>query len=189
MKTRSRDRAGEGVADRAALARRVVRDNALAIGAANVVGGVLVGVFLIWVVPVPVSRGLGKNLNLILAASYLTAASIAGQMLGRRTGAPVLAWLRAGRQPTPHEREVTLRQQPLPGAWRSPCCSCASPPCWPGSRPRYLPRGRSPTRSSRSAWRLPRSRPAAPTSRCRSTTATRSGSCRPASTAWLPDCA
>src|SRR5258708_23760248 len=110
MTTRSRDRAGEGVADRAALARRVVRDNALAIGAANVVGGVLVAVFLIWVVPIPVSRGLGKNANLILAVSYLTAASIAGQMLGRRTGAPVLAWLRAGRQPTPHEREVTLRQ-------------------------------------------------------------------------------
>src|SRR5947199_5835073 len=109
MNARSRDPAGEGVADRAALVRRVVRNNALAIGAANVVGGVLVAVFLIWVVPVPVSRGLGKNLNLILAVSYLIAASIAGQILGRRTGAPVLAWLRAGRRPDAHEREVTLR--------------------------------------------------------------------------------
>src|SRR2546421_9270631 len=110
MITGTRDRAGQPVPDRRALARDVVRRNAVAIGGANVIGGVLVAVFLVWVVPVPVARRLGQELNLVLAAVYIVVASIAGQLLGRHTAAPVLSWLREGRQPNAHEREVTLRQ-------------------------------------------------------------------------------
>jgi adenylate cyclase len=80
------------------------------INAANVLGALLVTVFLVWVVPVPVPRVEGEQLNLILAPAYLLAASVAGQLLGRRTGAVVLAWLGEGRLPDPRERDVTLRQ-------------------------------------------------------------------------------
>jgi adenylate cyclase len=88
----------------------VVRQTAFAIGAANVIGGVLVAVFLVWVVPVPGPRAQGREVNLILAVVYLLAASVVGQLLGRRTGAPVLSWLREGRRPDARERDVTLRQ-------------------------------------------------------------------------------
>jgi adenylate cyclase len=90
--------------------RGVVRQTAFAIGAANAIGGVLVAVFLVWVVPVPGPRAQGQEVNLILAVVYLLAASVVGQLIGRRTGAPALSWLREGRRPDAHEREVTLRQ-------------------------------------------------------------------------------
>jgi adenylate cyclase len=97
-------------AERTDLARLLKRRLTLQINALNMLGATLVLVFLLWIVPVPVPRREGELLNVIVAVAYALLSSLAGQLLGGRTGGPIIAWLSEGRMPDAHEREVTLRQ-------------------------------------------------------------------------------
>jgi adenylate cyclase len=95
----------------AALDRRVVRRLSVAIVAANVFGGVLVFVFLVYVAPTAVGPGWdeGSLGNLIAFVIFMPLATATGWRLSYRIGAPVRAWVRAGRMPDEREREITVR--------------------------------------------------------------------------------
>src|SRR5436190_4970854 len=110
MFTASRVGVWEPGADRAAFVRGVSRQLTFALVAANVLGGVVVAVFLFLVVPVPVPRAVGLEVNLIVAAAFILGGVVVGPLLGRRTGAPVISWLEEDRPPDAHERAVALRQ-------------------------------------------------------------------------------
>jgi adenylate cyclase len=100
--------------DRAEVASALRRALTIQITAANVAGALILGVFLVWVIPLPgVPRAKGLTANLIVGFAYLVLASATGQRLGLRTAAPVSAWLEAGREPDPGERDATLRQASL----------------------------------------------------------------------------
>lgn len=100
----------------AELARIVTRQMTFGLVAANVLGGVLVAVFLFLVVPLPVARGLGETVDLIAAGAFLLGGVLVGPFLGRRTAAPVTGWLQDERAPDATELEVTLRQAVLQSA-------------------------------------------------------------------------
>jgi hypothetical protein len=105
MITASRGDRWEPGVELAALLRRKARQLTIAIGVANLLGGVLVAVFLSWVVPLPVPRAQDHTVGVILVVPYLLVALVSGQLLGRRTAAPVFSWLSEGRRPDAHERE------------------------------------------------------------------------------------
>jgi adenylate cyclase len=100
--------------DRAEIATALRRNLTIQMTAANVVGALILAVFLTWVIPLPgVPRSKGLTANLVVAVAYLLLASATGQILGRRSAAPVYAWLEARREPDPSERDATLRQAAL----------------------------------------------------------------------------
>jgi adenylate cyclase len=80
--------------------------------AANVLGGVVVLVLLVFVAPVPreVAHNLGLGLvNIALFGAYVGISVVAASRRVQSIRAPVDAWLASGRPPTPAERELTLR--------------------------------------------------------------------------------
>ena len=92
--------------------RRVRRQTTIAIVAANVLGALLVTVFLAFVVPVPSVSHPGRLtvLNLIVFAVGMPVAVWVGRSWSLRAAAPTRAWLSAGRAPDARERELALRQ-------------------------------------------------------------------------------
>jgi adenylate cyclase len=95
----------------AALDRLVVRQLSVAIPAANIPGGLLVFVFLVYIAPSPVGSGWGSGglRNLIALVAFMPLATAIGWRFSQRIGAPVRAWVRAGRIPNERERELTVR--------------------------------------------------------------------------------
>jgi adenylate cyclase len=112
--------AGEDRSEGIAIERSTGRRLSIAIPVANAVGGLLVLVFLTFVVPTPVYDDAQTRLNLIVFAVFLPIALIVGWNLGQRAGAPVRAWLREGRIPNEREVELTVqlptRLTQVPGA-------------------------------------------------------------------------
>jgi adenylate cyclase len=83
------------------------------VSAANIVGGVLVFVFLGLVVPQPAEVAYDWGLllrNLALFVPFLIGATVVANAFGPRMGEPVKAWFVAGRDPDARERYITLRQ-------------------------------------------------------------------------------
>ncbi|HEX8066933.1 MAG TPA: adenylate/guanylate cyclase domain-containing protein [Thermoleophilaceae bacterium] len=101
----------EAADEGAELDRRLRRRLALAIPAANVVGALLVLVFLAFVVPTAVDRSAEELIerNLLVFAGFLPIALAAGIVWGLRERGSSPEWVTAGRPPDDHEREVTLR--------------------------------------------------------------------------------
>jgi adenylate cyclase len=98
---------------RAAEWRHIQRRLAVGLTAANVVGGIIVFVFLGLVVPAPAEVAYDWGLllrNIALFVPFLVGATIAANVFGPRIGVPVRAWFVAGREPDPRERTITLRQ-------------------------------------------------------------------------------
>jgi adenylate cyclase len=98
--------------EKAGLYYRVRRQLSVAILGANVLGALLVFVFLSYVVPTPSvddSDALVR-LSLIVFAVFLPVALVAGVVWGLRVTAPVRAWLVDGRALDEGMREVVLRE-------------------------------------------------------------------------------
>jgi len=103
-------RSAERVAE---LLARVNRDLTVSVTAAHAIGGVVVFVFLGFVLPAPLGfeHASGSVLirNLGVLAIYGPAALIAGNVVGRRRFGPWLKWLQTG-EPSPEAgRELALR--------------------------------------------------------------------------------
>jgi adenylate cyclase len=94
------------------LYQRVRRQLTIGIGAANVVGALLVLVFLGYVVPTPAVHDSNAvlRLNLLVFAGFMPVAIVVGHIWSLRVTAPVRAWLVAARAPDEHELEATLRE-------------------------------------------------------------------------------
>jgi adenylate cyclase len=106
------------------LWRRNVRRSAAALVISNALAAVVVFVYLSWVVPAPSVPHAGRVtlLNLAVFAVYLAAAFPIVAVWSMRRARPIRAWMLEGREPTPAERDLTLRAplhqlQVLAGAW------------------------------------------------------------------------
>ena len=105
--------AGSTDGPRAAEWKRIQRRLAVGLSAANVVGGIIVFVFLGLVVPAPAEVAYDWGLllrNFALFVPFLIAAIVAANVFGPRVGVAVRAWFVAGREPDSRERTITLRQ-------------------------------------------------------------------------------
>jgi adenylate cyclase len=107
-----------------ALWRRTVRRSTAAIAGANALAAAVAFVFLSWVVPVPAVAHPGRVtlLNLAVFVAYLALAFPLVWVSSIRRAAPTRAWIVAGREPTPAERDLALRAplrvlQTLASAW------------------------------------------------------------------------
>jgi adenylate cyclase len=83
----------------------------VAIPAANLLGAVIVFIFLAWVVPAPAASHVADltRLNLIVFVVGVPLAISAGRVWALRVSGPIRAWLIAERFPNARERELTLR--------------------------------------------------------------------------------
>jgi adenylate cyclase len=93
------------------LWERSVRRSALAIVASNALAAVVVFAYLSWVVPLPSIAHPGRVtlLNLVVFTIYLGLAFPIGWAWSMRRVRPIRDWMAAGREPTPGERDLTLR--------------------------------------------------------------------------------
>lgn len=85
--------------------------------AANVVGAVVVYLFLAFVSPPSSTSEESLALELATFATYLVAAALTGYQVGLKTFRPVARWLEETRDPTQDELEVTLAQPFRQAAW------------------------------------------------------------------------
>lgn len=101
-----------GAARGAALYLRLRRQLRAAIPAANMLGALLVFVFLAYVVPTPTTRYSDQlvRLNLIVFLGAMPVLICIGMVWSLRVNAPTRAWLIAGVSPGPAERELALRE-------------------------------------------------------------------------------
>ena len=100
------------VARGAALRVRLGRQLGAVIPAGNVLGALLVFVFLAYVVPTPPVPHADEltRLNLIVFIAGMPLLIWLGTAWSRRVDAPTRAWLMAGRSPDARERELALRE-------------------------------------------------------------------------------
>lgn len=85
--------------------------------AANVVGAVVVYLFLAFVSPPSSTSEESLALELATFGTYLVAAALTGYQVGLKTFRPVSRWLEDGREPSQAELEVTLAQPFRQAAW------------------------------------------------------------------------
>lgn len=85
--------------------------------AANVLGAVVVYLFLAFVSPPSSTTEESLTLELVTFGGYLVAAAAAGYHLGLRTFRPVARWLEEDRTPTQDELDATLAQPLRQAAW------------------------------------------------------------------------
>jgi adenylate cyclase len=104
------DRVTEDVRETRAIYRSVQRRCGAAIGAANFVGGILVFVLGVFVIPEPTVSDRAALLrdNLILFAFVLPFGVALGTLLSLRMSRQSTAWLLDGRDPTPTELDACL---------------------------------------------------------------------------------
>jgi adenylate cyclase len=106
------------------LWRRNVRRSTVAIVAANALAAVVVFVFLSWIIPAPAVAHPGRVtlLNFAVFVAYLSVAFPVAWVWSIRRVRPTRAWMIREREPTPDERDLTLRAplqqlQILAAAW------------------------------------------------------------------------
>src|SRR5947209_6694202 len=101
----------DGRTDGPELIQRVNREITKALTLANLIGAIVVFVFLIVVLPARHQPPLGKVILLTVPAgvAYLVFTSFAGPKWGRALARPRNAWLQEGRVPTEGEQRLTLR--------------------------------------------------------------------------------
>lgn len=80
------------------------------IAVANILGTVVVYVFLSLIVQTDTSTSDSLTMELGAVGVYLVASAVIALRLGNKGIVPVARWLRADRDPTPAELEITLRQ-------------------------------------------------------------------------------
>jgi adenylate cyclase len=90
------------------LERRLRLPYAAMMIAVNVVGALVVLVFVLWVLPLPPVGGSATRTNVIVLAAYLAVAVPVGTILVMRLLRPVRRWLAADRPPTAREQELAL---------------------------------------------------------------------------------
>ena len=93
---------------RIALADRTLRRTAIAAMIANFVGALDVFLLLFFVLPEP-PGAIDMTSNLVAAAVFTPLSFVAGWIWSERLIRPQVAWLLEDREPTPREREGTLR--------------------------------------------------------------------------------
>jgi adenylate cyclase len=93
---------------RAALADKTLRRAAIAAMVANLIGAIDVFVLLWFVLPNPAGE-VELTRNLVAAAVFVPVSFVLGWIWGERLIRPMVAWLLEDREPTPREREDTLR--------------------------------------------------------------------------------
>src|SRR5688500_5535830 len=101
------------LAAREAEWRGYVRRSAWAFSAANILGGIIVFVFMALVLPTPdevADDWDALYLNLAVFLPGVVAVAALANWLGHRRVAPVAEWFLSGREPDAAAREVTLRQ-------------------------------------------------------------------------------
>jgi adenylate cyclase len=97
--------------ERPDLARRVTGRLSIVLPAANLLGGILVLVFLDFVVPLPgrTPTAGAKNVMWIVAGAFFAIGWIVSQSSAARLFAPVKKWLAEARDPDPMERRRAIR--------------------------------------------------------------------------------
>ena len=99
--------------DAAQRARQVRNISIARVGLANLVGGVIVFVYLTLLInieTVPQGEDTNNHAGVMTFLGYIAVAGAVGYVLGLKSWRPVERWMREERRPTEQEREATLRQ-------------------------------------------------------------------------------
>ena len=93
------------------LWRRNVRRSTVALIGANALAAIVVFVFITWVIPVPAVADPERTtlLNLAVFVGYVAVVFPVVWVWSIRQVRPIRAWMVDGREPTPVERDLTLR--------------------------------------------------------------------------------
>jgi adenylate cyclase len=95
----------------ARIARRTALILFVLLSVANTIGAVIVFALASWVLPPPdvTDPAEVQILNLVVAVSYVLAATVVGTVWSLRRLRPVYGWLRSEREPTAADRDAVLR--------------------------------------------------------------------------------
>jgi len=93
------------------LYRRIAAQTTIAIAASNIVGAVVVYVYVAYVVPLgDTNRGIASPMGIYLLLGYLAVVVPVIAVVAFRSTRPILHWIEAERAPTPDEKLVVLDQ-------------------------------------------------------------------------------